>query len=155
MLDDQFYVTLPSNVNDSIHLYNTMANFTTHLFKPLVFSVPYEVALAEITFPTPLVNKDVQIGTIVLQKYSETFVNKKKSLSTHKDLVETNFKMSDLKRDNFIDFLNGKLKEMADEIQCSPPPSFIKTAISERFYHVQICLSSKNHSHGCISFPSL
>lgn len=128
---DQFYVTLPSNVNDSIHLFNTMTNYTTQLFKPLVFNVPYEVGLVEMTFPTPQTSTDGPIGKIVLSQFLHKFQSKGKSSEKHLSESKLEVKLSDLKRENFVDYLNSNLKLMAEEIQCSPPPRFVKTQINE------------------------
>lgn len=131
---EQLYVTLPSNVNDSVHLYNTMTNYTTQLFTPLVFGVPYEVGLVEITFPTPSSLSDGPIGKITLIQYSNKFNEKGKKASQHKDEADMIVKMSDLKRENFIDYINSNLARLADELQCSPAPKFTKTQVAQDNY---------------------
>lgn len=49
MMEDSFYVVLPSNVSG--HTENTAGNFRVDLPKSLVFEKDYEVALIEITYP--------------------------------------------------------------------------------------------------------
>ena len=132
---EQFYVTLPSNVDDSIHLYNTMANYTTQLFTPLVFSSQYEVALVEVTFPTPSSLTDMPIGKIVLMQYQNKFRQKGKTHPANKSLVEYVVKMSDLKRENFVEYINSNLRVMSEELDCSPPPRFTKIQLEDNYYH--------------------
>lgn len=141
MMNEQFYVTLPSNVYDSIHLYNTMANYSTELFSPISFNHPYEVALSEITFPTPPVAKDAVIGRIRLIKIPTPFHDTETNSHLNHKWAEFEVIKSDLQKDNFVDYLNTKLKEIADTMDCEGPPVLTKVHKMDDMYLYQLSKS--------------
>ena len=55
-----FFITLPSNV-ETPHYQNKQSNYTTPLDTPIIFNIPYEVALVEFAYREFI---EIDIGTI-------------------------------------------------------------------------------------------
>lgn len=121
---DQFYVTLPSNVNTSTHPNNTLANFTCQLYHPLKFDYPYEVALVEITFP-PTVDESEKtiIGRVEITHFSSSYSNEANHLEERPSVEVT---LGEFRDPKFHENLNENLAKAARRVFCVPEPKFEK-----------------------------
>ena len=64
---NDFYLTLPSNSSMNTFPENTKTKFTTLLPNNLILSGDYEVALANITFPSDI---EVDLGKLVFKNFN-------------------------------------------------------------------------------------